>query len=117
MPNGVCVQISQYFDAGITLTFSVMPASAELVAHRFGDSLVPRAVGVADIDRDLQVLHAGLGQERLGAFHVAHQRRQREVLRMDRRDVMVLADIAAFGEDQRLDGGIVDRLHDRLTHA
>ena len=115
-PNGVSVQISQYFAAGITLTLSVMPASASLVAHGFGDRLVPRAVGVADVDRDLEALLAGLREQRLGALDVARERRQREILRMDRRDVVVLADVAALREDERLDRGVVERLGDRLPH-
>ena len=36
------------------------------------------------------------------------------IFRMDGRDMVVLADVAAFREDQRLDGGVVDRLDDRL---
>ncbi len=74
----------------------------ELVAHDLADRLVPGPVGVADVDGDLEPFLAGVLQQLLGAVDVAHQRRQCEILRMDRRDVMVLADVAGVREDQRL---------------
>ena len=52
-PNGVAVQISQYFDAGITLTFSVMPASASwsriasAIAWCHGPSVLPTSIVIS----------------------------------------------------------------------
>ena len=43
-------QISQYLAAGITLTFSVMPASFIWSRIASASRLMPGAVGVADVD-------------------------------------------------------------------
>ena len=88
----------------------------ELVAPDLADGLVPGAVGVADVDRDLDAVRiAGVGQQLLGALDVAHERRQLEVLGMDRRHVVVLADVAAALEHQVAVDVVVGRHDQRLA--
>ena len=118
IPYGVLVQISQYFDAGMTLIFERDAGILHLFAHGLGSGLMPGAIGVADIDGDSQaVLKAGLFEELPGRRDISLQRRQqRRIVRMDRRHMMVLPDIAAGRKNQLPDGIIINRFDDCLAH-
>ena len=90
----------------------------QLALEDLADLLLPRPVGVAAVDADLEPVGvAGFGQQLLGLLDVRLQRRQGEVLGMDRRDVVMLAGGAAALVDQlRIGGGIAAEL-DRAAHA
>ena len=94
------------------------PGQGQLALEDLADLLLPRPVGVAAVDADLQPVGvAGFRQQLLGLLDVLLQRRQGEVLGMDRRDVVMLAGGATALVDQLGIGSGVAAELDRAPHA
>ena len=118
MPNGVWSQISQYWVDGMMLMLSLIPAGASWPCRIsqtcccHGPLVLPQSMLISSPSA-----MPGLGQQLLGLLDVGLQRRQREVLGVDRRHVMMLAGRAAALVDQLGIGGRVAAELDRAPHA
>ncbi len=116
IPNGVWSQISQYWVAGMTLMLSLMPAGASWpwkISHTcccHGPLVLPQSMLISSPSG-----WPGLCKQLLGLLDVRLQRRQREILGMDRRHMVMLAGGGTALIDQLRIGGRIAAQLDRAS--
>ena len=110
---GYFVQSFQKVAPGRMVRFTLKPASRNCAGDRVAGVLVPFLVAGDDVV--LEVDLAGVGHQLLRAGDVARLLRQLVIFRMDRRDMVVLADRAAIVEAELEHGRVVDRHLQRVA--